>query len=83
MVVLEGDERIDLLFTDIVMPGLNGMALARVGRRLRPDMRVLFSSAYWPYIVTEPDERDLIRKPYRPRQLVDRVRDALGTAALV
>jgi CheY-like chemotaxis protein len=76
--VLESDEPIDLIVTDIVMPGLNGMALARQARRLRPDVRVLFSSAYWPYIVAEPEERDVVRKPYLPKQLVDRVRRTLA-----
>jgi CheY-like chemotaxis protein len=76
--VLESDEPIDLIVTDVVMPGLNGMALARLARRLRPKVRILYSSAYWPHIVTEPADRDLVRKPYLPKQLIDRVRRSLS-----
>jgi two-component system cell cycle sensor histidine kinase/response regulator CckA len=80
MLVLESDEPVDLIVTDVVMPGLNGMALARLARRLRPEVRILYSSAYWPYIVTEPTDRELVRKPYLPRQLVDQVRRSLSSA---
>jgi CheY-like chemotaxis protein len=78
MQFLESDEKIDLIVTDVVMPGLNGMALARHARRLRPEVRVLYSSAFWPYIVAEPAEHDVVRKPYLPKQLVDRVRRSLS-----
>ena len=78
LLLLESDEPIDLIVTDVVMPGLNGMALARLARRLRPDVRILYSSAYWPYIVTEPADRELVRKPYLPWQLVDQVRRTLS-----
>ena len=77
LLVLESDEPIDLIVTDVVMPGLNGMALARLARRLRPEVRILYSSAFWPHIVTEPADRDLVRKPYLPKQLIDRVRRSL------
>jgi CheY-like chemotaxis protein len=80
--LLEGGETIDLLLTDIVMPGMNGMALARIGRRLRPTMRVLYTSGYWPYLVIEPDDRDIIRKPYVPSQLVAQVRKSLVATEL-
>ena len=44
---LKSGERIDLIVTDMVMPGLNGMALARLARPMRPEVRILFSSAFW------------------------------------
>ena len=75
--LLEGGEPIDLLLTDVVMPGLDGMALARIARKLRPNMRVLYTSGYWPHIVAQPDDRDLVRKPYVPAQLIARVRRSL------
>jgi CheY-like chemotaxis protein len=81
--LLEGDEPIDLLLTDVVMPGLDGMALARIARRLRPNMRVLYTSGYWAHIVAQPDDEDLVRKPYVPAQLIARVRRSLAEAETV
>jgi DNA-binding response OmpR family regulator len=79
--LLEGDEPIDVLFTDVVMPGLSGMELARRAKRLRPSLRILLASGYWPHIVTglEPDER--LSKPYDATALVTRVRRLLADGA--
>ena len=77
--MLRGDEAYDLLFTDIVMPGgLNGWAVAANARRLRPRLKVLFTSGY-------PDNAGagdapgsyLLRKPYRRAALAQAIRDAL------
>jgi two-component system, cell cycle sensor histidine kinase and response regulator CckA len=79
--VLETDEPVDLIVTDMVMPGINGMALARYARRLRPGMRILFASGYWSHIVTAPAPREFVRKPYRPGQLLARVKRSLAEPA--
>src|SRR5215813_5036966 len=45
--LLEGDERIDLLLTDVVMPDrANGLALSRMARMRRRDLRVIYISGY-------------------------------------
>lgn len=45
--ILEGDEPIDLLITDMVMPDhVNGLALSRMARMRRPDLRVIYISGY-------------------------------------
>ena len=44
--VLQQNGRIDLLLTDIVMPGGNGRELAKQAAFLRPDVRVLFMTGY-------------------------------------
>ena len=67
------DLQIDLLFTDVVMPGqLDGVDLAVLARELRPDLQVLFASGFASLI--RPDRaRDIsgamLRKPYRPADL--------------
>ena len=44
--VLQGDARVDLLITDVGLPGLNGRQVADAARRLRPDLKVLFITGY-------------------------------------
>jgi PAS domain S-box-containing protein len=77
----EGDARVDLLLTDVVMPGINGPELAAQLRALDPALRVLFMSGYSSDLVAEqgllPAEVSLITKPFSPTALVARVREAL------
>jgi CheY-like chemotaxis protein len=65
---------IDLLFTDIVMPGLDGFEVARQARDARPGLKVLFTSGYASGL--ERADR-LLKKPYRPQQLADEIAAAL------
>jgi len=77
--LLEADGPIDLLFTDLILPGgIGGIELARLARRLRPGLRVLFTSGY---TETTVEGFELISKPYGNAQLAERVRAALGAAA--
>jgi len=73
--------RIDLLLTDVVMPGLNGPELARQFRRVRPEARVLFMSGYAADHIADEGmlsgDADLLAKPFAPDELVARVRTAL------
>lgn len=83
LAVLEGRSDIDLLFTDVVLPGpRNGAALAAEARRLRPGLRVLYCSGYPADAVVaggsvDPDV-DLLGKPYRRGELAARVQAALS-----
>lgn len=74
--LLERDPEIRLLFTDVVMPGLNGFETARLARQHRPDLEVLFASGYATDLT--PAGR-LLKKPYRPRQLVREVASFLDS----
>jgi DNA-binding response OmpR family regulator len=73
---------IDLLISDVVMPGMNGPDLAARLRELRPSMRVLHMSGYTSGI-GGPDRRDelpeLIEKPFTAAELVARVRALLSS----
>jgi signal transduction histidine kinase/ActR/RegA family two-component response regulator len=81
--ILERDEPIDLLFTDIVMPsGISGVQLAREARRLRQDIKVLLTSGYTAQTLAQEyganKEYQIITKPYRQSELAEQVRRALG-----
>ena len=82
--LIESTSGIELLFTDVVMPGaLNGADLAKTALERRPELRVLFTSGYTTRLVEKewPAERaDLLRKPYRSIDLAQRVRAALDRA---
>ncbi|WP_439599126.1 PAS domain S-box protein [Falsiroseomonas sp.] len=72
----------DLLFTDVVMPGgMNGPALAQEAQRIRPGLRVLFTSGYTENGIVHHGRLDpgvqLLNKPYRRRDLAEKVRQAL------
>jgi len=80
--VLEGGAGIDLLFTDMVMPGpMTGLELAQKARSLRPGLRVLFTSGYTNAATYAGRDRlegtEWITKPYMRRHLAERVRKAL------
>jgi CheY-like chemotaxis protein len=73
--------KVDLLLTDIVMPGGNGRELANAAQRLRPGMQVLFMTGYSRNSVAHQgrldDGVDLLQKPVSQVQLASRVRAAL------
>ena len=80
--VLEGDTHLDLLFTDVVMPGgMNGYELARSCAELRPGLPVLLTSGFTSRArPAEADEQPgvaMLNKPYRKEDLARRVREAL------
>ncbi|MCF4128798.1 histidine kinase famiy protein [Methylobacterium sp. SyP6R] len=83
--ILEGEERIDLLFSDIVMPGgVNGLILAERAGRMRPDLPVLLTTGYNEDLVAEgpaTPTMDVLGKPYRKAELADRIRAALDRGA--
>ena len=86
--LLEGDAKVDLLFTDVVMPGgMTGRQLAEESRRLRPQMKVLFTSGYTPDSMLHDGKlgsgAQLLSKPYRREGLAKKVREVLdnGSAA--
>jgi CheY-like chemotaxis protein len=74
--------RVDLLFSDVAMPGgMNGLALAARARALRPGLRVLLASGYSDDLAAAGPGAaggpDLLAKPYTRTDLASRVRIAL------
>jgi two-component system NtrC family sensor kinase len=76
--VLQRETRIDLLFSDLVMPGsMSGLDLAEVARRLHPGIRILITSGYDAALDSAEASHAFLRKPYDPATLADRVRQVL------
>jgi CheY-like chemotaxis protein len=75
---------IDLLLTDVVMPGMSGRELVERFRELRPRARVLFMSGYAGDDLTSrgvaEEGAHFIPKPFTPELLAERVREALDRA---
>jgi len=78
--ILERGAPIDLLFTDIAMPGrLNGVELALEARRMRPGLPVLFATGYSDRAVLSrwPGSIQMLAKPYAPETLAAKLRACL------
>jgi CheY-like chemotaxis protein len=73
--------KVDMLLTDVVMPGMNGRALAEEARRLRPKIKVLFMTGYSQNAIVHQGRLDpgvqLIQKPLSQAQLATKIRDLL------
>jgi signal transduction histidine kinase len=82
LAILRGPEPIDLLFTDVIMPGaLNGRELSIEALKLRPGLKVLFTSGYSEHAIDHDGRLDqgvqLLKKPYRRSDLASMLRIAL------
>jgi CheY-like chemotaxis protein len=82
---LEELEHIDLLFTDVIMPGgMSGRELAEAVLALRPETPVLYSSGYTENVIIHNGRLDagvaLLQKPYSGAQLVERVTKVMSAA---
>jgi CheY-like chemotaxis protein len=81
LAVLETDQRVDLLFTDVVLPGKTGRVLADLAWKFRPKLKVLFTTGYSRNAIVHHGRLDagvnLISKPFTFEQLALRVRDII------
>jgi CheY-like chemotaxis protein len=82
----DGAGGVDLLFSDVVLPGgMTGADLAREARRLKPELRVLFTTGYARDAIVHEGRLDegvtLLPKPFTYAELAARVRDVLDGVA--
>jgi len=83
MGIIESRNDIDLLLTDVMLPGsLNGPAMAKRAMELRPALKVLFNSGYAEHAIFESGLLDegvhLISKPFRKAQLAHKITEILN-----
>lgn len=86
LAILEAEPAIDLLFSDVILPGTDGYRLAMAARRLRPDIRVLLTSGFprkreefvnGDAAIARELARTLLGKPYTLTELAMAIRRAL------
>jgi signal transduction histidine kinase len=82
LTILERSGPCDLLVIDVVMPGLSGRDAVRLARQARSDLKVLFVTGYADKFGFEGDGVGdlLIKKPFKPTDLAEAVRQALWRA---
>ena len=73
--MLTGDSEIDMLITDIRMPGMSGLELAETVSRQHSGMKVIVTSGYFQ---AQPITQRFLRKPFRIQELASAVRAELG-----
>jgi signal transduction histidine kinase/CheY-like chemotaxis protein len=82
LALLESLRSVALLFTDVVMPGMTGEALAQEATRRRPGLRTLFTTGYTRNSIVHGGMLDhgvhLLQKPFTADQLARKVREVIG-----
>jgi len=80
--LLESDLRVDLLVTDVGLPGMNGRQLAEIARQYRPDLKVLFMTGYAEIAAERQgflDEgMDMVAKPFSIELLANKIRTMIS-----
>jgi CheY-like chemotaxis protein len=86
LALLERDSNVDLLFTDVVMPGeVTARALAEKALQIRPSLKVLFVSGYFEGTLIDSErigsDVHFLAKPYRKKELAQKIKIALSDAS--
>jgi CheY-like chemotaxis protein len=80
--VIDRARGLELMIVDFAMPGMNGGELARLARLRKPSLPVLFITGFAEHAAIDGlNEPDLLRKPFAPEELGNRVRSALARGA--
>lgn len=80
--LLDRNRELDLLVTDVIMPGLNGFNLARMALIRRPSLKILFLTGFFEVAqaLRDPlaETMKLLRKPILPTDLTQAVTEAIN-----
>ncbi|BCX67920.1 MULTISPECIES: PAS domain-containing hybrid sensor histidine kinase/response regulator [Pseudomonas] len=80
--LLESDLRVDLLVTDVGLPGMNGRQLAEIARQHRPQLKVLFMTGYAQMAAERQgfleEGMDMVAKPFSIDLLANKIRTMIG-----
>jgi CheY-like chemotaxis protein len=81
LALIETIPAIDLLFTDIVMPGLDGVSLAERAKEIRPDLAVVYATGFAGRVRELKEARlegPVLQKPFRQRELARAIERAFA-----
>ena len=86
LALLRKGARIDILFTDVVLPqGMNGRMLSQEAAALRPDLPVLFTTGYARNAIIHDGRLDpgvqFIAKPYTQEEIAHKLRSVINSYA--
>jgi CheY-like chemotaxis protein len=84
--ILQSDRKIDLMFSDVIMPGgMSGTELVHAARHLRPEIRTLLTTGFAEGSLRNQaqyaEAGEIITKPYRRQDLARKLRSVLGLKA--
>ena len=86
LAIARAGRQFDLLFTDVIMPGMNGRQLADEILKVRPTLKVLFTSGYTENAIIHHGRLDegvlLLAKPYRKSDMAIMIRKALADGVI-
>lgn len=78
---LQGQQRIDLLVTDVGLPNMNGRQLAELGRQHRPELKVLFITGYAEKAAVRSEflgpDMQMLSKPFTVEALSEKIRQMI------
>ena len=76
--ILHRTPELTILFTDVVMPGMTGVELAKNARVLRPELKIILASGYLASILSEQKDEigqfDFVAKPFRLSDIIKKLR---------
>ena len=79
--ILQSGQRIDLLVTDVGLPGMNGRQLAELARGLRPDLKILFVTGYAEKAAVRSEflgeNMEIVTKPFAMEALATKIREMI------
>lgn len=79
---LKSGEEFDLLLTDIVMPGMDGIELSQEATKIKPDLKVMFITGFSAVAVGRDDinteQEKVLSKPFHLNDLVEQVETLLA-----
>ncbi len=78
--LLGKNDDVDALLTDIVMPGMSGIDLARTARERQPKIKVLFMTGFYPHAADTAGLGRVMLKPMLGPNLIDELRELLASS---